>query len=280
MLQQTQVERVIPRYLAWLERWATVSALATASPADVIREWQGLGYNRRGLNLHRAAQRIASDGWPEDLTELPGVGPYTAAAVANFALGRDVPAGGHEREACAGADASFVLFQRGPGTDGSRRNGVSGAHPSLRHLSAGVSVSLAGPALRAAAQAVAVRRLVPAKASADAATGCGIRAPAGRPRPRSRRLPGPGRPRPSRALWNVRHTSVVVSDPGPWREVTTRETARLRRFRRMRDSLVTRTARCPTPRRGWHGRLSPATSSADSEAGGRHALPRGLRSGP
>ena len=144
MLQQTQVERVIPRYLAWLERWATVSALATASPADVIREWQGLGYNRRGLNLHRAAQRIAADGWPEDLTELPGVGPYTAAAVANFALGRDVPAGGHEREACAGADASFVLFQRGPGTDGSRRNGVSGAHPSLRHLSAGVSVSLAG----------------------------------------------------------------------------------------------------------------------------------------
>src|SRR5204862_5522544 len=61
MLQQTQVERVIPRYLAWLERWPTASALAAASPADVIREWQGLGYNRRGLNLHRAAQRIAVD---------------------------------------------------------------------------------------------------------------------------------------------------------------------------------------------------------------------------
>jgi A/G-specific adenine glycosylase len=67
-----------------------VSALGAASPADVIREWQGLGYNRRGLNLHRAAQRIAAAGWPEDLTELPGVGPYTAAAVANFAFGRDV----------------------------------------------------------------------------------------------------------------------------------------------------------------------------------------------
>ncbi len=90
MLQQTQVERVIPRYLAWLERWPTVSALAAASPADVIREWQGLGYNRRGLNLHRAAQRIAVDGWPDDLKELPGVGPYTAAAVGNFAFGRDV----------------------------------------------------------------------------------------------------------------------------------------------------------------------------------------------
>ena len=59
MLQQTQVERVIPRYLAWLERWPSVTALAAASAADVIREWQGLGYNRRGLNLHRAAQTIA-----------------------------------------------------------------------------------------------------------------------------------------------------------------------------------------------------------------------------
>jgi A/G-specific adenine glycosylase len=90
MLQQTQVERVVPRYLAWLERWPTVAALAAASPADVIRAWQGLGYNRRGLNLHRAAQRITAEGWPDDLTKLPGVGPYTAAAVANFALGRDV----------------------------------------------------------------------------------------------------------------------------------------------------------------------------------------------
>jgi A/G-specific adenine glycosylase len=90
MLQQTQVERVIPRYLGWLERWPTVTALAAAPAADVIREWQGLGYNRRGLNLHRAAQKIAAGGWPDDLTELPGVGPYTAAAVGNFALGRDV----------------------------------------------------------------------------------------------------------------------------------------------------------------------------------------------
>jgi A/G-specific adenine glycosylase len=90
MLQQTQVERVIPRYLAWLERWPTVGALAAASPADVIREWQGLGYNRRGLNLHRAARTIAAEGWPDDLTTLPGVGPYTAAAVASFAFGRPV----------------------------------------------------------------------------------------------------------------------------------------------------------------------------------------------
>ena len=90
MLQQTQVERVIPRYLAWLERWPTAEALATASAADVIRAWQGLGYNRRAVSLHRAAQAVARDGWPDDLTGLPGIGPYTAAAVRNFAFGDDV----------------------------------------------------------------------------------------------------------------------------------------------------------------------------------------------
>jgi A/G-specific adenine glycosylase len=90
MLQQTQVERVIPRYLAWLERWPTVQALAAEPAAEVIREWQGLGYNRRAVSLHRAARQIAASGWPDDLTELPGVGRYTADAVACFAFGSDV----------------------------------------------------------------------------------------------------------------------------------------------------------------------------------------------
>ena len=90
MAQQTQVERVVPRWERWLERWPTFAALAAAAPADVIREWQGLGYNRRALALHRAARQIAEHGWPDDLTELPGVGRYTADAVACFALGRDV----------------------------------------------------------------------------------------------------------------------------------------------------------------------------------------------
>jgi A/G-specific adenine glycosylase len=90
MLQQTQVARVVPRYLAFLERWPTVEALAAAAPADVIREWQGMGYNRRALNLHRAARKIVAEGWPEDLTELPGVGRYTAHAIARFAFERPV----------------------------------------------------------------------------------------------------------------------------------------------------------------------------------------------
>jgi A/G-specific adenine glycosylase len=90
MSQQTQVERVVPRWQRWLERWPTVEALAAAPTADVIREWQGLGYNRRALSLHRAARQVAAHGWPDDLTELPGVGRYTADAVASFAFGRPV----------------------------------------------------------------------------------------------------------------------------------------------------------------------------------------------
>jgi A/G-specific adenine glycosylase len=90
MLQQTQVERVVPRYLEWLRQWPTVESLASSSAGEVIRAWQGLGYNRRAVSLHRAAQQVADSGWPEDLTELPGVGRYTADAVSCFALGRPV----------------------------------------------------------------------------------------------------------------------------------------------------------------------------------------------
>ncbi len=90
MSQQTQVERVVPRWRRWVERWPTAEALADAPAGDVIREWQGLGYNRRALSLHRAAQQIAAHGWPEDLRKLPGIGRYTADAVACFAFGRPV----------------------------------------------------------------------------------------------------------------------------------------------------------------------------------------------
>jgi A/G-specific adenine glycosylase len=95
MLQQTQVARVVPRYLAWLERWPGAAALAAATPADVLRAWVGLGYNRRALRLRDACAVVARDGWPRTaagLRALPGVGPYTAAAVASFAFGEQVAA--------------------------------------------------------------------------------------------------------------------------------------------------------------------------------------------
>ncbi|MBA4179269.1 MAG: A/G-specific adenine glycosylase [Anaerolinea sp.] len=93
MLQQTQVDRVLLRYQAWLQRWPTAAALAGASLADVIREWGGLGYNRRAVNLHRAARVIAAQGFPTTVAGLrclPGVGTYTAAAVASFAFNEHV----------------------------------------------------------------------------------------------------------------------------------------------------------------------------------------------
>jgi A/G-specific adenine glycosylase len=90
MLQQTQAARVVPYYEAFLARFPDVAALAAAPVRDVLAAWSGLGYNRRALALREAARAVARDGWPGDLTELPGVGPYTAAAVGNFAFGRGV----------------------------------------------------------------------------------------------------------------------------------------------------------------------------------------------
>jgi A/G-specific adenine glycosylase len=89
MLQQTQVARVVPRYVAWLQRWPTPETLAGAPVADVLAEWVGLGYNRRALRLREACAHVAEHGWPDDLRTLPGIGPYTAAAVGAFAFERD-----------------------------------------------------------------------------------------------------------------------------------------------------------------------------------------------
>jgi A/G-specific adenine glycosylase len=113
MLQQTQVARVVPHYLEWLERWPTVEALAAATPADVIQAWSGLGYNRRAVSLHRCAQAVAARGGfpsePDDLRKLPGIGPYTAAAIACFAFGAQI--------AAPDTNALRVLERAFPGVD-------------------------------------------------------------------------------------------------------------------------------------------------------------------
>ena len=90
MLQATQVARVVGYYDRWLAKWPTAEALARAPLGEVIATWQGLGYPRRARNLHRSAQIIAESGWPDDLTVLPGVGRYTADALACFADEADV----------------------------------------------------------------------------------------------------------------------------------------------------------------------------------------------
>ena len=92
MLQQTQALRVVPYYERWLDEFPTARALAEAPVREVLALWSGLGYNRRALALQRAAAHVAEHGWPSDLTELPGVGKYTAAAVSSFAWDRDMAA--------------------------------------------------------------------------------------------------------------------------------------------------------------------------------------------
>jgi A/G-specific adenine glycosylase len=97
MLQQTQVQTVLPYYRRWLGAFPTVEHLAQATEAEVMAHWQGLGYYSRARNLHRGAQSVVANGgeMPTDvagLRELPGVGAYTAGAIASIALGQDEPA--------------------------------------------------------------------------------------------------------------------------------------------------------------------------------------------
>jgi A/G-specific adenine glycosylase len=94
LAQQTQAERAAEAFPRFLARFPDPSALASATPAEVLRAWQGLGYNRRALALRACAAAVVErGGWPdtvEELAALPGIGPYTARAVACFALGQDV----------------------------------------------------------------------------------------------------------------------------------------------------------------------------------------------
>jgi A/G-specific adenine glycosylase len=96
MLQQTQASRVVPAFGSFLRRFPTVRALAAATRGDVVREWGGLGYNRRAVRLSEAARVVVRDHGgriprePAALRELPGVGPYTAAAVASLGFGEPV----------------------------------------------------------------------------------------------------------------------------------------------------------------------------------------------
>ena len=96
MLQQTQVDRVVPRFASFVGRFPTFAALAAATQDEVLTAWSGLGYYRRARNLHRLAHEVAAGAGclpteASDLERLPGIGPYTAAAVASLAFGKATP---------------------------------------------------------------------------------------------------------------------------------------------------------------------------------------------
>jgi A/G-specific adenine glycosylase len=129
MLQQTQVSRVLPAYQTWLARWPTPRELAASRPADAVRQWGRLGYPGRALRLHASAQTIASRHGgqvPASLAELralPGVGAYTAAAVATFAYG--------QRHAVLDTNVRRVLSRLVGGRDFAARSAASVAEMAM-----------------------------------------------------------------------------------------------------------------------------------------------------
>ena len=175
MLQQTPVARVLPEYLRWIARWPSPAALAAEPAGEAIRQWGRLGYPRRALRLHETATILTTRHGgmvPADLDALlalPGIGSYTAAAVASFAFGqrhavldtnvRRVLArliagqpGARRRAVGGGAAAGRVAAARrargrGPLVgrgDGTGRAGMHGRQPALRHLPGGPRLRLAG----------------------------------------------------------------------------------------------------------------------------------------
>ncbi|HVB26765.1 MAG TPA: A/G-specific adenine glycosylase [Mycobacteriales bacterium] len=191
MLQQTPVARVVPSYLAWMTRWPAPSAMAEASPGEAIRQWGRLGYPRRALRLHEAAVTITtqhSGQVPSShgaLMALPGVGPYTAAAVATFAFG--------ERHPVIDTNVRRVLARFADG------RAASGSSLTARETRAAESWVPADPA-RASRYAVAVMELgaLVCTARAPRCDACPVRAgcawwAAGRP---SAAAPRPAAPRP------------------------------------------------------------------------------------
>ena len=169
MLQQTQVERVVPRYLAWLERWPTVEALAAAAIPDVLARVAGARLqparaepaSRRGGD-----QRARVAGRPDRAARRRRV---HRRGDPQLRVRRRRAAGRHERAPRAGADRTSLRRAQRAGADGSRRDRLPRARPALRDLPARRRLPVARPPLRAASQAVALRGLVPPAARTGAA---------------------------------------------------------------------------------------------------------------
>lgn len=198
MLQQTQAARVAARFPSLLASFPTPRAMAEAGDAAVLAAWSGLGYNRRALALRRAAVAISRDGWPGDvagLERLPGVGPYTARAVAGLAFGQPIgvvdtnvrrwlirrfgmPSGAPHRDLQALADALAS-----PARDGAEAAAwvhagmeLGGRICTARAPRCGACPIAAGCPSRGRAAAVPVARQAPVPGSRRAARGAALRA--------------------------------------------------------------------------------------------------------
>ena len=130
MAQQTQMSRVMPSYARFIAAFPNVESLAAASTGEVIRVWAGMGYNQRAVRLHRAARTIVGNGWPRDaaaLSQIDGIGPFTAAIIASFAFAQ--PA------ACVDTNVRRVLGRLcgDEGIDGKRLQALADLSLAVRH---------------------------------------------------------------------------------------------------------------------------------------------------
>lgn len=143
MAQQTQIDRVAEAWTRFMTRFPTIESLADAAPADVLRQWRGMGYNRRALNLHRLARVVVADHGgqiPRDvaaLTRLPGIGPYTARAVAALAFGLPVGAVDTNVRRVLGRVAGMALAPTGTADAATER--------AIQALADGAAVAVDGP---------------------------------------------------------------------------------------------------------------------------------------
>ena len=238
MLQQTQASRIAARFPSFMARFPTAAALASAPEADVLAAWSGLGYNRRALALRRTAAAVAKEGWPSairDLERLPGVGPYTARALASLAFGQPV--------GVVDTNVRRWLVRRfGLAPDASRRDLQSLADALAGAGSAADAASWTHATMEFGAGICTVRN--PLCASCPIASGCPSRGAAGRvPVPRQPRFNGSDRAHRGsllRALTAAPGHSLSLAaarrtlDPGPFNRIVDGLA---------RDGLVHRTGR-------------------------------------
>ena len=190
MLQQTQVARVVPRYVAWLERWPDGrGARRRAGRPTCWPRGSGWATTRRALRLREACAVVARDGWPDDLRTLPGIGPYTAAAVGAFAFGRhELPVDTNVRRVLerTGFDPGDAPSpDAGAGADGAGRGRVPRAGRGVRVVPGGVVA--ARP--RTPSSSPRAGRAGPDRASASRTRTAGFAAGSWRPWPPARRCP-------------------------------------------------------------------------------------------